>query len=331
MTASSGSVRRRCSRRASAESCTCRSSSRSWSGRGRLHRGAIRIAPSSRIVSPLSIGFSTICWTSAAYSSGRPSRLGCGTCRPSDCFASSGKRGQQRRLEEAGGDRDDPDLPAGELAGDRQRHADDAALGGRVGRLADLALEGGDRGRVDEHPPLLVHRVERGHRRGRHPDHIERADEVDLDDLAERRQRHRRAVLADHPGGRPDAGAADHHPQRPEPGRQVHRGRDGVRIGDVRRRELAAEPAGDRLAVGAGQVEHHHPRAEVGQPLGGRPPEPGRAPGDQRDRSLDPHPSSSRRPAHLRPSPAPRTRAPSPVVGCLPRVAPQRVTPPPRE
>ena len=37
-----------------------------------------------------------------------------------------------------------------EVARDRQRHADDAALGGRVGGLADLAVEGGDRGGVDD-------------------------------------------------------------------------------------------------------------------------------------------------------------------------------------
>src|SRR6185503_13611126 len=47
--------------------------------RRQTHRGAIRIAPSSRITSPLSIGFSTMCTASAPYSSGLPSRDGCGT------------------------------------------------------------------------------------------------------------------------------------------------------------------------------------------------------------------------------------------------------------
>src|SRR5690606_26936817 len=45
-------------------------------------RGAIRIAPSSRIVSPFSIGLVMIDSTSWAYSDGCPSRLGCGTCLP---------------------------------------------------------------------------------------------------------------------------------------------------------------------------------------------------------------------------------------------------------
>src|SRR3546814_7406403 len=48
------------------------------------HLGDILIAPSSRIVSPLSIGFSTIARTSLAYSDGSPRRLGNGTWRPSD-------------------------------------------------------------------------------------------------------------------------------------------------------------------------------------------------------------------------------------------------------
>ena len=57
---------------------------------GRLgQRGAILIAPSSRIVSPLSIGFSTMCAASAAYSAGWPSRAGCGTCAPIDWICSS--------------------------------------------------------------------------------------------------------------------------------------------------------------------------------------------------------------------------------------------------
>ena len=42
------------------------------------------------MTSPLSIGFSTMCTASAPYSSGLPSRLGCGTCLPSDSLADSG-------------------------------------------------------------------------------------------------------------------------------------------------------------------------------------------------------------------------------------------------
>ena len=41
------------------------------------------------MVSPLSIGFSTMCAASAAYSAGWPSRAGCGTCAPIDLICSS--------------------------------------------------------------------------------------------------------------------------------------------------------------------------------------------------------------------------------------------------
>src|SRR5215472_15157085 len=52
--------------------------------------GAMRIAPSNRMVSPLSMLFSMMCCTRAAYSLGWPSRLGNGTCWPRDCRAASG-------------------------------------------------------------------------------------------------------------------------------------------------------------------------------------------------------------------------------------------------
>ena len=47
------------------------------------YRGAILIAPSRRITSPLSIWFSTMCATRFAYSDALPKRLGNGTCAPS--------------------------------------------------------------------------------------------------------------------------------------------------------------------------------------------------------------------------------------------------------
>ena len=46
----------------------------------RAYLGCILIAPSNRITSPFNISFSIICFASAAYSSGRPSRDGNGTC-----------------------------------------------------------------------------------------------------------------------------------------------------------------------------------------------------------------------------------------------------------
>src|SRR5699024_11466517 len=55
------------------------------------HLGAVRIAPSRRLVSPLSIGFATIDSTSWAYSVGLPSRAGWGTALPRDSCASAGR------------------------------------------------------------------------------------------------------------------------------------------------------------------------------------------------------------------------------------------------
>ena len=49
-------------------------------GTGMAYRGAIRIAPSRRMVSPFSMGLLTIASTICAYSAGRPRRAGNGTC-----------------------------------------------------------------------------------------------------------------------------------------------------------------------------------------------------------------------------------------------------------
>src|SRR5215210_1388235 len=56
-----------------------------------IYLGGILKAPSSLIVSPFSIGFSTMWQARRAYSSGRPRRGGCGTCAPSASRASSGR------------------------------------------------------------------------------------------------------------------------------------------------------------------------------------------------------------------------------------------------
>src|SRR5690349_9649634 len=67
-----------------------------------------------------------------------------------------GQAGQHRRFEDAGRDGADPDAELGEIARDRKRHADHAALGGRVGGLTDLPLERGHGGGVDDHPALAL-------------------------------------------------------------------------------------------------------------------------------------------------------------------------------
>src|SRR3954466_6708602 len=67
-----------------------------------------------------------------------------------------GEAGEQWRVEQAGGDRAHADAAAGEVARGREGEADDAALGGAVGRLADLAVVGGDRGSGDVHAALAL-------------------------------------------------------------------------------------------------------------------------------------------------------------------------------
>jgi hypothetical protein len=120
---------------------------------GSAQRAPIRNAPSSRMTSPFSMLFSQIWRTRAANSAGRPSRGGKGTLLPS---APEPRRHacHHRRLENAGRDRHDADAVAGKLAGDRQGHADNPALGGGIGGLADLPVEGGNRGRVDDDAAL---------------------------------------------------------------------------------------------------------------------------------------------------------------------------------
>src|SRR3546814_4361385 len=61
-----------------------------------------------------------------------------------------------RGVDEAWGDAVDADAGGGEVAGDGEGHADDTALGGGVGDLADLAVEGGHRGDGDDGALLVV-------------------------------------------------------------------------------------------------------------------------------------------------------------------------------
>ena len=108
-----------------------------------------------------------------------------------------------------GRDRHHADAVARELAGDRQRHADEPALRGRVRRLPDLPVERRHRRGVDDHAALAfgVRRCLR-HRVGGKPRHVERADQVDVDRARETRERVR-PVLAEHLLAVHDAGAVD--------------------------------------------------------------------------------------------------------------------------
>ncbi len=81
---------------------------------------------------------------------------GNGMPAPSASRCSCGSAASSGVSNSPGRDRDDADPAAREVAGGRQRQPDDAALRRRVGDLADLAVEGGDRGGVDADAALAA-------------------------------------------------------------------------------------------------------------------------------------------------------------------------------
>src|ERR687897_1282844 len=158
-----------------------------------------------------------------------------------------------RRVDEAGRDAVHPDSDRGQVAGDRQRDADHAALRRRVARLADLAVEGSHGGDRHDRAPLAVGQgLGLRHGRGRQPDAVERAQEVHLDDLLEVAEVVGRlvlAVLADGARGPAEPGRGDERPQRAELLCRFHRGDDLLGVGDVAGREHAVDLLGERLAL----------------------------------------------------------------------------------
>ena len=207
---------------------------------GRCYFGCMRIAPSRRMVSPFSIGISKIAATSCGELFGLAEARREGHLAASECLHLRGMRIHHRRVEDAGRDRHAADAEARQLARDRQRHAGDRRLGGGVGRLADLALEGGDRGGVDQQAALAVgaRRVVL-HERGGGLVAQEGADQVDVHHLGEEVARHR-AVLAEHAAGADDAGAIDQQVDAAHVlARALHRGVDLGFGGDVAAHERA--------------------------------------------------------------------------------------------
>src|SRR6185312_4832505 len=144
---------------------------------------------------------------------------------------------------------------------------------GGVGGLADLAVEGGDGGGVDDDPAfgrargLVGHRIGRGDGLGGQPDDVERADEVDGHDLLEGGQGQDPIASEDLARGG-DAGAVDQQAQRGQCGGGLDGGADLVLVGDVR-------------TGGGGQVEQDHVGPGVVEFPGGGGTQAGRATGDE--------------------------------------------------
>src|SRR6266704_7102351 len=64
--------------------------------------------------------------------------------------------GQQRRIENTGGDGHHPNAIAGKLTCDGQRHTDNTTLGGGVRRLANLTIKRGNGGSIDNNASLAT-------------------------------------------------------------------------------------------------------------------------------------------------------------------------------
>ncbi len=218
---------------------------------------------------------------SRAYSSGRASRCGNGTpaARPGPHLV--GDRGEHGGLDDARRDGHDADAVLGEVAGGREGETDDAALARAVGGLADLAVVGGDARGVDDDTPLAVGvGFGRGHGLGGEGHHDERADEVDLDDLAVQVDRVRPLATED-AGRRTDARTADDDAQRAlGVGGGLLDGDPDVGLGGDVGGEVLDPVDLRRPLAGVEQVEGEHAGAGRGQGGGGGRAQAGGAPGD---------------------------------------------------
>ena len=220
----------------------------------------MRSAPSRRMTSPLSIGLSTMCATSAAYSSGRPSRLGCGTCAPRPL----GRLGQSGHI----GVRINP--------------------GAMV--ITRMALSARSRAALkvnDQRPPWWPRRppgrpARRTPRRGGHtitpgrrprarcrhggrrqPEHIERADQVDLDHPAESSTAAPPACRPTDPGWRPRH--SDGRAQDAEVAGRRHRPYDIVFVAHIPAHEAELLP---RLEMVTRTRQVQHDRSSSGSDHG---------------------------------------------------------------
>src|SRR5574337_364992 len=145
---------------------------------------------------------------------------------------------------DAGGDGHDPDAGAGQFPGDGQGHGHHPALGGGVGRLAELAVEGRHRGGADDHPALAAGiGFVPAHGLGRQADHVEAAHQIDVDGAGEGLQLVG-AFLAHHLLGRSDRGAVHQAPRAAH----LHRRGEGA-PGAV----LVGHIGGDEAGAGANE------------------------------------------------------------------------------
>ena len=211
-------------------------------------RAAMRNAPSRRMVSPLSMVFSQMCFTSAANSAGRPRRDGKGTLLPRASCTSGVKDSHHRRFEDSRRDGDDANAEARQLARDGQRERNHSAFRCGVGGLANLAIKRGDGCGVDDDAALAVFvGIFFGDGVCREADHIECPDEIDVHGAREGLKAVRPFAACDFFCGR-DAGAVHQSVQVAEGAeREIDGGLAVAFAGDVSQREANAS----RQALGA--------------------------------------------------------------------------------
>ncbi|MND80576.1 hypothetical protein D3C80_723490 [compost metagenome] len=189
-----------------------------------------------------------------------------------------GHASHHRGFENARCDGHHTDAEARQFTGRRQGQAGDRALGGGVGGLTDLAVVGGNRGGVDDHPTLtLSARFAFGHGCSGQAQQVEAADQVDVDHPAEAVQA-MGAILAQDLFGADDTGAVDQAMETAERGNGgIDRGLGGALLTDIGNRKvrLATQRLGlgsDRLGI---EVDQHHLGSSLDEHLCGSGAQPG--------------------------------------------------------
>ena len=178
----------------------------------------MRSAPSSRITSPLRNRLPMMCPTSAAYSSGIPSRRGNGTPSPRPC-STSGRESIDHRCVEY------PWRQSSSLLTPLRASSRATGNVSPTTPLFDAAYAAcpicPSNAAIDavliitpRSPSASGNGIEPAHFSGGEPDHVERADQIDLDHAVECVQRHW-PIAADHPSRGADAGTIDQNPGRP--------------------------------------------------------------------------------------------------------------------
>jgi len=178
------------------------------------------------------------------------------------------KAGHHGGIEQAGGDRDDPDRVIGELARDRERHPRNPRLGGAVRRLADLAVERGRGGGVDDDPLLalligfVLHHLLHGE-----ANDVQGADQIDLKHPVEKVQRDR-PFFRENLARIGDARAIDCRVDRSKSGHDLLHGRPAALVaGHVGMGEDHVRPqfGGQLLPPLLRDIENRNSRSGLGQ------------------------------------------------------------------